>query len=237
MAQDDKTAVPAADEMLEVWDWERAVPTGAAVPRREAHARGIPHEGVHLWVLRARECPEILFQHRAAHKEHYPDCLDITVGGHVPFGLKDHKVQKEAMEEIGLDPSDEDLVDLGLFRYEERSEGLFHREFQRVYLLRDDRPLERYTFTDGEVTGIYAVPLSEFQGLFTADREFPVRGFDGREMVTVTVSRRSFHPQLFDRSMEAYMDIFFRACRELTSRNTVTSKMPLLPAHEPPARH
>ena len=98
--------IDQGNEMLEEWDWEAARPTGRAVRRRDAHRDGIPHEGVHLWVVRtAGGLPEVLFQRRAHGKEMYPDCLDITVGGHVPFGVHENKIQKESMEEIGLNPT------------------------------------------------------------------------------------------------------------------------------------
>jgi isopentenyldiphosphate isomerase len=141
---------PLTEEILEEWSWEKAVPTGRPVPRGKAHKEGIAHEGVHLWVIKKSAGKTgILFQRRAGHKESYPDYLDITVGGHVPFGKNEGKIQKEASEEIGISPPDSELFDLGYFRYEETTDKMFHREFQRVYLHLDGRPLEAYVFNDG----------------------------------------------------------------------------------------
>jgi isopentenyldiphosphate isomerase len=217
------------EEMLEEWDWETVRPTGRAVPRKNAHLEGIPHEGVHLWVVRRREGrAELLFQKRAFFKESYPDCLDITVGGHVPFGLTENKVQKEAFEEIGLVPEEKDLLDLGFGRYEQREErGRFHREIQHVYMIRDDRPLTGYSFTDGEVTALAAVPLDELEALFYGAVECRGRFYDGGTEEDRIISRDDFHPLLFAPSMGEYMKIILRAARELVERGTVTVRMPL----------
>ena len=215
------------EELLEIWDWDTARPTGEAVSRSLAHRDGIPHEGVHLWIIRdAPGEPQVLFQHRAAHKDMYPDCLDITVGGHVPFGTTELKIQKESREELGIEPPEESLIDLGYFRYEERSEHFFHREFQRVYLLRDNRPLNEYRFTDSEVVGLYAVGLQDIRGLFTDDLTFIVEGFDGESMLQRTVSRRHFHPLLFAPSMEEYVRVLLQAIGELHGRGMVLARMP-----------
>ncbi len=217
----------AQDELLEVWDWEEAIPTGRVVSRKRAHSEGIAHEGVHLWVIRtASGCPEILFQHRASNKEMYPDCLDITVGGHVPYGKRDNKIQKESFEEIGIVPSDDSLIDLGYYRYEEITEAMFHREFQRVYLLHDNRALSDYSFNDGEVDGIYAVPLSRLEDLLRADSKFIVHGYDGHALVARGVSRKDFHPLLFAPSMEKYVDTVIRGVEELFDKGFVTVSMP-----------
>ena len=151
-----------SEEFLEEWDWESGRPTGRKVERRFSHRSGIPHEGVHLWIVsRIGGVPHILLQRRAASKALFPGYFDITVGGHVPFGLGSGKIQKEAEEELGIIPDDASLVDLGYFRYEERTPefDLFHREFQHVYLLRDDRPLSAYRFCDGEVDAVAARKL------------------------------------------------------------------------------
>lgn len=214
-------------ELLEEWDWVTARPTGKAILRGVAHKNGIAHEGVHLWVLRfAGSEGEVLFQKRARNKEMYPNCLDITVGGHVTFGISDGKIQKEAREEIGIELNEKRLVDLGFFRYEERDEKIFHREFQRVYLYVDDRPLTEYRFNDGEVEGIYAVRVRDLIHMMQGDRSFEIEGFDGMKIVREKVSRKDFHPLLFAPSMEKYMEVLLQAIQELYRTGSVSVKMP-----------
>jgi isopentenyldiphosphate isomerase len=215
------------DEMIEEWDWELARPTGRAVARKTAHRTGIPHEGVHMWIVRTTAGgSDILFQHRARSKEQYPDCLDITVGGHVVFGQNEHKIQKESWEEIGIRPSDDELIDLGYYRYEEKADGLFHREFQRVYLLRDSRGLDGYVFRDGEVEGIFAVPAERVETLMTRELSFEIEGFSAGRFAKRLVSRKDFHPLLFQPPMKAYMNVVFQAVRELSATGRVTVRMP-----------
>jgi len=215
------------DELLEEWVWETALPLGRPVERKKAHRDGIPHEGVHLWIVRnGADGPELLFQHRAPKKDMYPDVLDITVGGHVTFGLTENKIQKESYEEIGIAPSDGELIDLGYFRYEEITDAMFHREFQRVYLMADNRKLEEYVFMDGEVAGLYAVPVDYLKGLFAGDSVRAVEGYDGREPVVRKVSRKDFHPLLFAPSMKDYMATLFRACDEWAAGGRVSALMP-----------
>jgi len=211
------------EEFLEEWSWEEAKPLGRPVARSYAHKHGIPHEGVHLWVINIVDgIPMVLFQHRAHWKDMYPDCLDITVGGHVPFGLGEEKIQKEAREEIGITPSDDDLIDLGYFRYEERDEIIFHREFQHVYLYEDRRALDRYVFYDKEVEGIFSVQLDMLKELLQRDFEFCIKGYNGKEILHRNVRRQDFHPLLFSPVMEQYMEILIQAIDQYTRGERVT---------------
>jgi isopentenyldiphosphate isomerase len=214
-------------EVLEAWDWEIGLPTGEPITRDAAHRNGIPHEAVHLWIVRhgANE-PELLFQLRAPHKENYPGVLDITVGGHVPYGYCGNKVLKETKEEIGIIPNEQDLVDLGWYRYEERTGHLFQREFQHVYLLRSDLDLNQFCFDDGEVTGIYAVRVGDLKRIMAGEACFEVTGFNGRELITRSVTRKDFHPQLLDPSMNAYMQVILVSADELAATGRVTTRMP-----------
>lgn len=217
----------SSTELLEEWDWVSGKPTGRAVARGESYRDGIPHEGVHLWIVRGGSgIPEILFQHRSPGKTLYPDCLDITVGGHVPFGLSAGAIQKEATEELGISPDDRDMVDLGYARYEEITATYIHREFQHVYLMRDERDLDSYSFNDGEVTGICAVPVSYVRSLFSADSETAVMFFDGTCTARRIVSRRDFHPLLFSGLMKKYMTVILSAAEELVVTGSVSSRMP-----------
>jgi hypothetical protein len=148
----------------------------------------------------------------------YPDCNDITVAGHVPFDQKENKIQKEAEEELGITPLKKDLIDLGFFRYEEDEEKFFHREFQRVYLLMDNRPLSEYSFVDGEVTGLFSVPLSFLKKLFYEDDSLLCQGYDGSKEIERSLSRKDFHPLLFGHVMNPYMQVVLTAIEELLSR-------------------
>lgn len=213
-------------EMLEIWDWESGKPSGTGITRGESYRTGTPHEGVHLWIVRdAGSDIEILFQHRAKSKAMYPDCLDITVGGHVPFGIQGSKIGKEAMEEIGIAVNESELIDLGYSRFEEKTEAYHHREFQHVYLLKDQRPLDGYTFNDGEVIGIYGVPSRFLESILVADSSISVEGFDGGSIIYRTVSRRDFHPMLFDSRMKEYMSVVIKGARELVHNGRVTVSM------------
>jgi len=213
-------------EMLEIWDWETARPTGKPVARDISHRDGIPHESVHLWIIRTGPGGiEILFQHRAKNKEMYPDCLDITVAGHVPFGLEKNKISKEAREEIGISISDIDLADLGLYRYEEITDTFFHREFQKIYLLLDNRPLDRYRFIDGEVSGICAIKLDDLERIMKNDVIIPVESYSHGTLLYGTTGRDKFHPQLFDDSMKLYMDAVISASRELAAHGSTSVKL------------
>ncbi|MGL4368965.1 MAG: NUDIX hydrolase [Spirochaetota bacterium] len=201
-------------EMIEQWDWDAGVPSGMPVLRSKAHREGIPHEGVHLWIVAVFSGEKyLLFQRRAPDKEYYPGYLDITVGGHVVFGQTEGKIQKEAREELGLDVRDEQLVDLGYFRYEETVPelNLFHREFQRIWLMRDDRALDQYRFADGEVDAIAAVPADDFRKLICAEHSFLALFFDGTAVSERILSRSDFHPLFFTGPMRPYLDRLFRA--------------------------
>jgi len=217
------------EEMLEIWDWDSAKPTGKSVSRKIAHMEGVPHEGVHLWIVRVNNgIPEVLFQMRAVTKESYPGCLDITVGGHVPFGLRDNKIGKEAREEIGIEIDDNDLADLGYYRYEEFEENnRFHREFQHVYLLKDNRPLDQYRFNDGEVEGIYAVSLEKLEDIIFDDVKIMTEGYNGNIKLNKILTRRDFHPLLFAPCMEEYMEIVIEGVKELVEEGAVKTRMPL----------
>jgi 8-oxo-dGTP pyrophosphatase MutT (NUDIX family) len=204
------------EEQLEVWDWESALPTGKAAGRSEMHSKGIPHEAVHLWIVQADAAGgHLLFQKRSPDKKSYPGYLDITVGGHVPFGHSGSAIAKEAREEIGIEVDESALIDLGTFRYEETPSRACHREFQRVFMLSDIRPINSYSFTDGEVTAICSIALPDFENLYY--RGLSVKGacFDGSTIREITLNTGDFHPELFADSMKVYMAAVLSAARDI----------------------
>lgn len=227
MIIEEKFSEGGLEEILEEWDWEAATPTGRPVSRIHAHKTGAPHEGVHLWVARLSpaKVKQILFQKRSPHKISYPCFLDITVGGHVPFSHQNSGIAKEALEEIGMRVNENGLTPLGLIRYEESGHDKFHREFQRVFITRDDRPLDAYRFTDGEVTGLCAVGLAPFESLFSGESPIEAEFFDGKKIFSTTVGRKDFHPELFAPSMRCYMEMLIPSLKKLFASDETGSDL------------
>lgn len=79
-------------------------------------ARKVAHEtpGVYyrtVYVLVINEKDEVLIQKRSATKDLYPNCWDLSVGGHVNFGKTYPEIAaREVGEELGLNVTEEDLM-------------------------------------------------------------------------------------------------------------------------------
>jgi isopentenyldiphosphate isomerase len=78
-------------------------------------SRGRAHEtpGVYyrtIYVLVKNDRGEVLIQKRSTTKDLYPNCWDLSVGGHVNFGQSyEETAARELSEELGLDVSEKDL--------------------------------------------------------------------------------------------------------------------------------
>lgn len=197
------------EEYLEIWDFEKAEPTGEKVERKKAHREGIPHEGVHMWIVRKYKGElQIVLQHRASHKQHYPGCFDITVGGHVPFGYAECKISKESKEEIGIIPEKNKLIHIDTYKYAEDIPeiNLYHKEILNVYLYRDDRLLNEYSFNDGEVDLIAAISYDDFKEILFSGKESSFGEiFDGKVVSECFIMKNEFHPLFFTPPMYEYL--------------------------------
>ncbi len=85
-------------ELVDVVD-EHGEPTGLVVDKAIAHARGLRHPDVHVWVTDGRR---LLQQQRAEDKTIMPGEWDISVSGHVMAGesYRDAAI-RETAEELG----------------------------------------------------------------------------------------------------------------------------------------
>lgn len=81
--------------------------------------RGVAHEtpGIFyrtIFVLVKNDKEEILIQKRSSTKDLYPDCWDLSVGGHVNFGQSyEETAAREIGEELGVEALEEDLIPKG----------------------------------------------------------------------------------------------------------------------------
>ena len=123
----------ASDEQLRIWTAAGA-PTASFKPRGEVHRDGDWHATVHLWLL--NDSGELLFQKRSDSAELYPGLWDVSAAGHV---VDDESLatslEREALEELGIDITANAAQWLFTLSTESHSGGLHERVFQHVYLM------------------------------------------------------------------------------------------------------
>jgi isopentenyldiphosphate isomerase len=163
-------------ELLDVLD-ETGAPTGEVKPRGDVHRDGDWHRCFHLWIV--RDDSYVLVQRRSKYKQIEPNKIDTTVGGHFQAGETLNEVVREAYEEIGLEINVDRLSFLETRCMERHYPELIDREFQDIYVLREQQPLEHYLPHKIELTALYEAPLSRLIALYETGSSLPVAGWDG----------------------------------------------------------
>ena len=186
------------DELIDVRDGESGEPTGRVVWKSEAHRRGLWHRCIHCWIFGVDAGrPYLLVQRRAATKDTWPGYLDLTVGGHLAAGEETLDGVREVEEELGLRVDPGRLVPLGTRRSEGRIPGGLDREFQDVFLLRDDTPPGGLHLQREEVEAVLRIGLDEAERLETAGSA-PAREYREGEVSETRVRASDFVPSTDD---------------------------------------
>lgn len=139
---------------------ENGKPTGEIIERSLAHEKGVLHAAVHIYIYRkVNDKYEILLQKRADDKDSFPSCWDTSCAGHVSAGDSfESTALKELREELGIEISFDCLV----HAFDQRVEKIntFYgktftdREYNKVYLLNYDAPLEKFKFQREEISAL-----------------------------------------------------------------------------------
>lgn len=211
-------------EQLDIYDPSMAH-IGVA-ERDMAHRLGLWHRSFHCWIVSSDHGGSLLFQRRAPNKEFHPNTLDVSAAGHLAAGETPEDGLREIQEELGITVDFERLVSLG-WHVEAtdllgKNGPLLNREFQALYLLRDDRPITDYAPDPSEVFGVYHVPLAAIMQLFggSVDHldEIPGLCFDAalERFVPdrIRIQRASFYPRI----QQVYLTIAIMAERLLEGR-------------------
>lgn len=84
-----------------------------SIPRGEAHNKiGVYYRTIYVLVMNAKN--QVLIQRRSSTKDLYPNCWDISVGGHVNYGDSYEKTAaRELGEELAVSVSESELIDKG----------------------------------------------------------------------------------------------------------------------------
>jgi isopentenyldiphosphate isomerase len=154
------------DELLDVLDGFGR-PTGEVAWKSEAHRRGLPHRCFHCWVYGTDAGgPYLLVQRRAATKDTWPGCLDVTAAGHLRSGEEPLEGGlRELEEELGLRVELERLVPLGTRCIEQEIQQGCDREFHEVFLLFDSTAPEELRLQEGEVEAVLRIGLGDAEAL------------------------------------------------------------------------
>lgn len=98
-------------EMFDVLN-EKGEYTGAVETREKCHKEGLWHKAVTLFIINSKN--QVLLQRRSPRKKLWPNCLDITAGGHVltgEFGFE--AIIREVKEELGIELERSDVTFIG----------------------------------------------------------------------------------------------------------------------------
>ncbi|HKH09941.1 MAG TPA: NUDIX domain-containing protein [Rubrobacter sp.] len=185
------------DELIDVRD-EAGEPTGEVVWKSEAHRRGLWHRCFHCWIFGVDAGqPYLLVQRRAATKDTWPGYLDLTAGGHLGTGENPLDGLREVEEELGLRVDPGRLVPLGLRRAEQKIPDGLDREFQDVFLLRDDTPPWDLRLQREEVEAVLRIGLEDAEALGAAG-SVPAREYRDGEISETRVHASDFVPTTDD---------------------------------------
>lgn len=158
-------------EYLDILD-ENGNKTGEIKSYEEAHAKGLIHRSVHVWIINLQG--QILIQKREKNRQAYPGYWDISAAGHISSGDDSLlSAQKETTEELGLDiPADEFKYLFTLRDHEVLNNGTFvSNEFQDVYLVKKDIKISDLKIQTEEVEAVKFVDRTEFERMINGEGE------------------------------------------------------------------
>lgn len=121
-----------------------------------------------MWLVRKgpTNALEVLLQKRAADKDAFPGCWDISSVGHIPAG-DDWKTSalRELKEELGVEAKPEDLHWLGKHKVE--FDGVFHgqpfhnRQVSALFVLPLDKPESEFVLQESEIEAVRWMDINE----------------------------------------------------------------------------
>lgn len=153
------------EEYFDILD-ELGNPTGEVRTRKDAHALGLWHKAVHIWIINDKN--EILLQRRCATKDSYPNKLDISCAGHLSSG--DDSVTgalRELKEELNLEVKEKDLKYLVTLKQQcVYKETFINNEYIDMYLLRTDKDVSDMKFQEEEISEIFYVSFDKFREMY-----------------------------------------------------------------------
>ena len=144
-----------AEELVDVID-EQGNKTGEVVSRNEAHAKGILHRTVHVWII--NQAGEVLIARRAPEKETNANKWGVSsVAGHVRSGEEPiDAALAEVREEIDLKLEESDFEHLyaTLHWRDHHGGALITNHLDESYLVEREIDTKKLVLQEGEVSEV-----------------------------------------------------------------------------------
>jgi 8-oxo-dGTP diphosphatase len=151
--------------------------TGQVKERTLVHQDGDLHGTSHVWIIRHKENQrfDILLQKRAAGKDAYAGCYDISSAGHIPAG-QDYRESaiRELEEELGIkaEPAHLKFIGMhdGMMEAEFYGKPFKNHELSAVYIYEEPVQLADFKLQAEEVESVMWIDFDECrQKLWTGE--------------------------------------------------------------------
>lgn len=146
--------------------------TGKQATINEIHEKGLWHRAEHIWFVNDNK--DILVQKRSKTVKHWPGFYDISAAGHVSAGnTPTQGALKEVEGELGIKLQEKDLLKIGelIQEHVEPENNFVNREWNNIYVVRKNIPLNEFEFQDGEVESVKYISLKDFKKWISSGAE------------------------------------------------------------------
>ena len=124
---------------------EKGEYTNKIETREVCHSKGLWHKAVAVFIINSNN--QVLLQKRSPYKKLWPNCWDITAGGHVlagEFGFQ--SIIREIKEELGLSIEESDILFIGSTKSTNIKDEIINNHFNEYYIINKDVDIFRIIF-------------------------------------------------------------------------------------------
>ncbi len=140
------------EELFDVLN-ENGTFTGKIATRDECHKKGLWHRAVYAFIIDQNQ--NILLQKRSPKKKLWPNLWDAPIGGHVDSGeFGRQALIREAIEELGIDISDNDIKYLIGSTSINVKGDIINKHYNECYLITKNIDISKVKLQEDEVSEV-----------------------------------------------------------------------------------
>ena len=132
---------------------EKGEYTNKIETREVCHSKGLWHKAVAVFIINSNN--QVLLQKRSPYKKLWPNCWDITAGGHVfagEFGFQ--AIIREIKEELGLTIEKNDILFIGSSISTNVKGNIINNHFNEYYIINKDIDISNLILQEEEVSEV-----------------------------------------------------------------------------------